>query len=429
MIQIEFIFQNKKHIIDASENSILEKIFKQYNLKKGKELKNIYFKYKGKRIDLKKTFLEIASDEDKKKKKISLNVMKNMTSNNINKEENKIIEKPKNIICPKCGEDALISINNYKITLYDCKNKHFVDNISLNKFRDTQKKIIPNIYICDNCYEENKNIYQNQFYRCIFCKKNFCNKCKLNHNKMHSIINYEELNYICDRHNNSYELYCKLCKKNLCKICINEHNGHEIIPFQSFLTSISNIKEELGEMRKTIDSFKKVINFINNVLANVVDNMELYYIINCDIYNSFKKNHLKFEVLSNINDINDNYKLKDIEYIINQKNIATQFSLIYDIYKKMNFKDSSDSKIIEQNNIDEQRSEKTPMENRKEENNKEILVQNPKNENENEIYQNNSSNMKMNFYNEKNSFLKNINNININNSINIKKYNKIPVYY
>ena len=166
---------------------------------------------------------------------------------------------------------------------------------------------------------------------------------------MHSIINYEELNYICDRHNNSYELYCKLCKKNLCKICISEHNGHEIIPFQSFLTSISNIKEELGEMRKTIDSFKKVINSINNVLTNVVDNMELYYKINCDIYNSFKKNHLKFEVLSNINDINDNYKLKDIKDIINQNNIATQFSLIYDVYKKMNFKDSTDSKIIEQN--------------------------------------------------------------------------------
>ena len=129
MIQIEFIFQNKKFTKFAEENEILENIYKKYFLNKGKEFKNIYFKYNGKKINSKKTFLLLASDEDKRKKKIVLNVMKNIISNNTNKEENKTIVKARNITCPECGEDALISINNYKITLYDCKNKHFIDNI------------------------------------------------------------------------------------------------------------------------------------------------------------------------------------------------------------------------------------------------------------------------------------------------------------
>ena len=33
--------------------------------------------------------------------------------------------------CPECGEICRIKINDYKIKLYECKNKHEIDNISL----------------------------------------------------------------------------------------------------------------------------------------------------------------------------------------------------------------------------------------------------------------------------------------------------------
>ena len=38
--------------------------------------------------------------------------------------KNNSIIKSNNIICPICGENALIKIKDYKITLYDCKYGH-----------------------------------------------------------------------------------------------------------------------------------------------------------------------------------------------------------------------------------------------------------------------------------------------------------------
>ena len=45
------------------------------------------------------------------------------------------------IICPQCGEHSLISIKNYKISLYDCKNRHKNDNILLNEFLKLKTEI------------------------------------------------------------------------------------------------------------------------------------------------------------------------------------------------------------------------------------------------------------------------------------------------
>ena len=108
-----------------------------------------------------------------------------------NLSQNKNIVKSKNIICPKCGENALIAINDYKITLYDCKNSHKIENLLLKEYFDTQKIDLSKI-ICDECNTKNKfNTNNNEFYRCYSCKMNLCPECKIIHQKYkHNIIYY-----------------------------------------------------------------------------------------------------------------------------------------------------------------------------------------------------------------------------------------------
>ncbi len=104
--------------------------------------------------------------------------------------------KKRYIICPQCGEHSLISIKNYKISLYDCKNRHKNDNILLNEFAKTQNRDFLNIK-CDNCSKLRKiDTEQIMFYRCNDCKKNSCINCKYLHTT-HHLINYDIKNYIC----------------------------------------------------------------------------------------------------------------------------------------------------------------------------------------------------------------------------------------
>ena len=72
----------------------------------------------------------------------------------------------KQIICPECKENIRISIDDFKIRLYDCINSHNINNISIDEYEETQKINLTKI-ICDNCKKINKaNSYQNLFYRC-----------------------------------------------------------------------------------------------------------------------------------------------------------------------------------------------------------------------------------------------------------------------
>ena len=40
----------------------------------------------------------------------------------------------------------------------------------------------------------------NEFYICKTCNKNICPLCKSNHDKNHKIINYDDKDYICEKH-------------------------------------------------------------------------------------------------------------------------------------------------------------------------------------------------------------------------------------
>ena len=344
--------------------------------------------------------------EDKEQKKIYLKRLPINSDNSI---------KKKFIICPECKEHAQININNYKISLFCSKNRHKTNNILLNEFEKTQNIDLATIK-CENCLRfSKKDTEQNMFYRCINCKKNICPQCKPSH-ASHHIIDYDIKYYICDKHNYDYSLYCKKCNKNLCIFCQkNEHKSHEIIPFKSYNFNQKSMNKEIEKMREKIYKFKKeIITKLKDVLDNVSNNLDLYYKINWDIFNNFPKQYLNYEILSNINEINENCELKDIDKIIQEKNIINQFSLIYEIYQKMNSKDKKDNP----NKINEQRKRQEVYEKRILDNqSSQISYKSNYNKKEkplikynesNEVNQNNKSNYLMNTSsNEKN---KNINN-------------------
>ena len=248
-------------------------------------------------------------------------------------EENKI---SKEIICPKCNENILIELNEYKINLFNCKNNHKINNILLNEY---ENKIDISKIKCDKCKIKNKsNTYKNEFYRCNICKINICPLCKSNHNNNHKIINYDNKNYICEIHNKEYIKYCKDCKSNICMICLKEHKNHSIINYEDLILSEEDNKKEINKLKEYINKINKNINDIIEILNKVKDNMNKYYNIYNNIINNYNYEKINYEILYNINEFNkyNNIIIKDINEIINDNNINNKIKNIINIYNKMN---------------------------------------------------------------------------------------------
>ena len=214
---------------------------------------------------------------------------------------NAIIVKSKQIICPICDEDCRISIKDYKINLYDCKNNHRTENLPLDEFNNTQF-INESKIICDICAKMNKNkSYNSEFYKCLECNKYLCPFCKASHDNTHSIINYDKKNFICNIHNFPYSLFCCDCNNNLCEKCENEHSNHKKTYFKDILENESEIKEEVKEFRKKIDDLNENINYLIKILESIKINIEIFYKINYDIINNYKKENINYQILKNIN--------------------------------------------------------------------------------------------------------------------------------
>ena len=56
-----------------------------------------------------------------------------------------------------------------------------------------------------------------------------CPLCKSSHNKNHNIINYNDKNYICNKHNELFIKYCNECRENMCMLCENEHKNKKYV--------------------------------------------------------------------------------------------------------------------------------------------------------------------------------------------------------
>ena len=203
------------------------------------------------------------SESDKRNKKIIILID---TINNATNVENTNIKKSNDIICPECKEICRYEIKDYRIKLYDWKNGHIKKDIKFNEFEYLQFLDISKIK-CDKCKNENKsNTFNNEFYKCYECKMNLCPLCKLIHDKTHSIINYDNKNYICNKHNEAFIEYCEDCNIDICLLCSNEHKNHKIILYQDKLIDIDKLKKKMKEFKNEINKLKNNLEEIMNKL-------------------------------------------------------------------------------------------------------------------------------------------------------------------
>ena len=340
---VEFIHNNFSTIIQCDQDEKMEEIINKFINKTKLDKNQIFFLYNGDKIDINLSFNQLINEVDKKGKK-----MKILVSSLNDSESNSSKIKSHEIICPKCGENALINIEDYRIKLSGCKNGHNTENILLNKYDETQYIDLSKIK-CDSCKEKNKaNSYKNKFFLCFTCNMNLCPLCQSSHDDSHNIINDTQKNYICNIHNIGYSSYCDTCKMNLCYFCENDHENHKIIYFKEITTFIKMLKKKEKELREKIDKLNNDINIIIDNLNNVKQNFAKYYNIINDYINSFKLEKLNYNILNNIKEFNKNNIYQDIDKIINENDINKKINKIFNIYYKMN--NINNPNIIDENN-------------------------------------------------------------------------------
>ena len=207
MNQVEFDYNNEKTIIQCNATDKMKDIIKKFIIKVDTIGSKIFFLCEGRILEEEKTFNEVAKDKNQ-----LIVIVKEETDE---KENVSTLKKSKNIICPECNENIFISIDDFKISLYECRNGHKIKDIQLNEF-DKPQYIDQAKIICDICKNKNKSeTYDNKFYICYSCKMNLCPLCQMNHNKSHYIVDYEKKDYKCRDHFETYIYYCNECKKDM----------------------------------------------------------------------------------------------------------------------------------------------------------------------------------------------------------------------
>jgi len=359
MAEIEFNYKGNKTIIQCNPNDKIKDIIKKFCTKIENDKDKMCFLYAGNRINEELTFREQANNIDKERKIMSIlvsDIMSNINNSNINKS----LIKSKTVICPECKENIRIDIQEYKIKLYDCKNGHKRENILLNQFESTQF-IDESKIICEICKTTNKSeSYDKKFNRCFICKKNLCHLCKSKHDKTHYIyiIDYDQKNYLCDLHFDSYNSYCKYCKKDICVICEQDHSSHEKSYYGEMIPNINNLNNKMNDLKKWIDEYKNYAKKIIEKLNNNIENLNIYYKINNDIITNFEVRNRNFPILQNLKDINthindflENFRIKNINTIVDiyNKIIKEEETCLYKKETKFNNEISKELNLKKEN--------------------------------------------------------------------------------
>ena len=184
MAKVEFVYDGETIEILCEENETMEKICKKLTVKLNKDINDFSFLYGGNQIDLKLTFFQIAKNEDRERKVISILVYQLAPKTIV--KGSKII-KSSFPICPSCQENLKFEIDDYKIICSECKNGHSFD-MYINEYQDFQNIDISKI-TCDNCSRSKYNTYKNEMYICNSCNIKLCYSCKSDHDKNHCIVN------------------------------------------------------------------------------------------------------------------------------------------------------------------------------------------------------------------------------------------------
>ena len=131
MASIEFCYNENNILIQCDINDKMGEIINKYILKSSIDKNSVIFLYSGNIINEELKLSEIIGEHEKDKIKILVNSLDYINNN-------KSTIKSEYIICPICKENIKYRIEDYKISLYECKNGHRIDKILLDKFDKTQ---------------------------------------------------------------------------------------------------------------------------------------------------------------------------------------------------------------------------------------------------------------------------------------------------
>ena len=211
-MKIEFEFDQRIVTIQAKSSDLFKDVIKRFESKVDIEPTSLNYLFNGNIIDPEKKVENYKLNNANSKMKV-------VASYKYQENKNDIIVQSKEIICSNCKMSARIKIDEH-IKIFECCNKHTTEGIKIDDFPKTQDINI-SLIICEQCKLKNKrNTINNDFYRCLTCKKNICIICKSQHDMNHNIIKYAQINYICPKHNDTYIKYCKQCNINICFSCV-----------------------------------------------------------------------------------------------------------------------------------------------------------------------------------------------------------------
>ena len=122
MNKVIFNYEGVETGIQCTSNDKMKKIILNFGQKRGIDIKNLIFYYNGSIINEELELNKLENIFNKKRK-----IMNVLVYNKEGAKIKNVIEKSKEVICPDCGENALVDINNNKFNIFDCINGHHLD--------------------------------------------------------------------------------------------------------------------------------------------------------------------------------------------------------------------------------------------------------------------------------------------------------------
>ena len=130
-------------------------------------------------------------------------------------------------------------------------------------------------------------------------------------------------------------LYCEDCNKNLCILC-DGHKEHKRIFFVDILPKKEDLIKKKQLLKSTIDDFNSEIKVLISRFNEVTNKINIYYKIIEDMVNNYDNKNRNYEIIYNLNQIQNNNINEELKKIIRCNNITEKYNNILNIYKKMN---------------------------------------------------------------------------------------------
>ena len=335
--QIRFRYCQKDVVIQCEKNEFMREIIARFGTKSWLSVDEFNFLYNGDKIN---PNIILSQINDKDSEILILVCPKN------NNEKENILKKSDYIKCAQCDNPAIITFSNdYEINLSD--GKHETKKIKLQDFNNTQM-INQNGIKCSKCNNSRANIYQNNFYYCLECDKNFCSICKSLHKEHKNIIDFSLKYFKCPQHlDKDFISYCFDCKKNLCIFCLNQHKTHNIINFIDLFQEQEQNKEFIEKIQKINELVDSIIDSLTKFKSNLNVYLQINEILNKNFFN-MNLNYQNLKSMKNL--IEMSFLKKDIDQILNSNDVNEKFQKIMLRYNMMkdnniiNF-DSDDTQI------------------------------------------------------------------------------------